>query len=119
MMIVFNRNEYMEAVQSQSKYFQSDPLETRKNHVYEVGSLGFDLVLCREFKNNPKKEFFLVIPDALLDPSKEYVRVLCKFTNKNGQLMEDYNYLLHNDSSDGFVKIFKTTLKEINKCTSC
>ena len=119
MMIVFNRNEYMEAVQSQSKYFRSDPLETRKNHVYEVGRLGFDLVLCREFKNNPKKKFFLVIPDALLDPSKEYVRVLCKFTNKNGQLMEDYDYLLHNDSSDGFVKIFKTTLKEINKCTSC
>lgn len=111
-MITFNYEDFTKAIKEQYYAHNSDPIETLEHAIYEVGSLGFDLVLSRKFKRNPRKEFFIIIPEVLEGLKSEYVRVLVESSNGQERLSEDNNYLLHNVDNK-FITISKVSEEKI------
>lgn len=112
-MITFKYEDLARVIKEQYEEYTSEPLESLANHIYEVGSLGYDLVLARKFKKNPKRKFFIIIPEVLNGLHSEYVRVLIESGDGTTRLTEDNNYLLHKNGE--FVTISKVSEKRINE----
>lgn len=111
-MITFNYEDFERAIKEQYLAHDSDPIKTLENAIYEVGSLGFDLVLSRKYKRSPRKEFFIIIPEVLEGIKTEYIRVLVEYSNGEERLKEDNNYVLHN-LNNKFITITKVSEEKI------